>query len=73
MILCYRVLCMCAEDGEQNGGGGESGQEVKQYRIDNRAGGMVVGQTMAHHQIGVSSTGEIIVRNLHFTRIFHIS
>lgn len=67
------MLCMRAKNGEQNGGGGESGQEVTQYRNDNSAGGMVVGQTMEHHQIGVSSTGEIIVRKLQFTRIFHIS
>lgn len=73
MFLCYCTLCMRAKNGEQNGGGGESGQEVTQYGNDNRAGGMVVGQTMEHHQIGISSTGEIIVRKLQFTRIFHIS
>eukprot|EP00105_Crassostrea_gigas_P012589 XP_011428633.1 PREDICTED: uncharacterized protein LOC105329147 isoform X1 [Crassostrea gigas] len=73
IVLCCCMLCMRAKNGEQNGGGGESGQEVTQYRNDNSAGGMVVGQTMEHHQIGVSSTGEIIVRKLQFTRIFHIS
>lgn len=67
------MLCMHAKNGEQNSGGGESGQEVMQYRNDNGAGGIVVGQIMEHHQIGVSSTGEIIVRKQQLIRIFHIS
>lgn len=56
------MLCMHVKNGEKNGRGGESGREVTHYRNDNRAGGMVVGQTMEHYQIGISSTGESIVK-----------
>lgn len=35
--------------------------------------GAVVGHVVEQHQIGVTETGEIIVRKLQFAKIFHIS
>ena len=62
---------------ENNTSKGSSGerdeQETIQHENDPTSGGVVVGQVLEHHQIGISSTGELIVRKLQFTRIFHIS
>ncbi|XP_022289501.2 uncharacterized protein LOC111101339 [Crassostrea virginica] len=72
LMICCCLLCKKKK--EDGGSSGESGgREVTQYESNPSSGGVVVGQVMEHHQIGISSTGELIVRKLQFTRIFHIS
>lgn len=53
--------------------GGDSQNEVAECESNTESRGAVVGHVVEQYQIGVTETGEIIVRKLQFAKIFHIS
>uniref|UniRef100_A0A8W8JKL6 Uncharacterized protein n=1 Tax=Magallana gigas TaxID=29159 RepID=A0A8W8JKL6_MAGGI len=77
---CYvkrqRFVCFCAiriYKRSEDESGGDSQNEVARCESNTEKRGAVVGQVDEQHQIGVSETGEIIVRKLQCVRIVHIS
>ncbi|XP_061177660.1 uncharacterized protein LOC133186424 isoform X2 [Saccostrea echinata] len=84
-IFCCCALCKYARsDKDTNFGQENGGREVVQYggsgrSYDNRAmatsggGGIVLGHVQEHHQLEISSSGNIMIRKLQIARVFHIS
>lgn len=71
MFVCFCAVGIYVRREDKSGG--DSQNEVARCESNTESRGAVVGQVVEQHQIGVSETGEIIVRKLQFARIFHIS
>lgn len=61
MFVCFCAIGIYVRREDKSGG--DSQNEVARCESNIESRGAVVGQVVEQHQIGVSETGEIIVRN----------